>query len=269
MKAALVCLATAIALQAQRTLPAQFQGIGIEQRLNAQLPLDAMFFDENGVRLPLGSFFHKRPVVLALVYYECPMLCSEILTGVVSGLRPLSLQAGRDFDVLAISINPNETPQEAIAKRDFYTRRYSRSGNVDGWHFLTGHENAIQAVADAAGFHYRYDPRTDTFIHASGIMVVTPEGRLARYLYGVDYAPKDLKLSLIEAANRRIGSPVDQILLFCYHYDPITGKYGAIAINSLRAGAVITVLVLAAVLTMFWRKEIREGRRVLREVSRP
>jgi protein SCO1/2 len=211
----------------------------------------------------LRSLISDRPVVLALVYYECPMLCSEILSGVVSGLRPLSIRAGRDFDVIAISINSLENSTEALSKRDFYSRRYSSDGA--GWHFLVGSQDSIHAVADAVGFHYRYDPKTKMFIHASGIMVLTPEGKVARYLYGVNYAPKDLKLSLIEASNRRIGSPIDQILLFCYHYDPATGK---LVMNILRASSITVLLILAAVLTIAWRKELREGRRVFREASR-
>lgn len=247
-------------------LPPQLQGIGIEQRLDSQVPLDTQFLDEHGISTPLRAYFHdNRPVVLAMVYYECPMLCSEILTGVVGGLRPLSLRAGRDFEVVAISINPAETPMEAGEKLDYYTHRYSRTWDKAGWHFLVGSEASIRAVADAVGFHYRYDPKSKMFIHASGIMVLTPDGRVSRYLYGVEYTPKDMKLSLIDASNRRIGSLVDQILLFCYHYDPTTGKYGAVVINSLRVGAAVTVLILAIALTILWRREIREGRRVLRE----
>ena len=240
-------------------LPPKLQGIGIEQRLGEQIPLDAKFTDETGAQVPLRSFFRGRPVVLALVYYECPMLCSQILNGVVSGLRPLSLRPGRDFDVLAISINPDETAQEAADKRNFYSRRYSRSQGVAGWHFLVGAPPEIRAVTQAAGFHYRYDPVTRMFVHASGIMILTPQGKLARYFYGVEYQPKDLKLGLIEASGSRIGSPVDQILLFCYHYDPSTGKYGAAVVNLLRAAGVLFLVFSAIMLAVLFRREIHHG----------
>lgn len=264
MKLSLLFTIASIGL-AQSSLPPELQGIGIDQRLGAQLPLQAQFIDESGNRVALGSLIHGRPVLLAMVYYECPMLCSQILSGVVAGLRPLSLRVGRDFDVVAISINPAETSVEAAQKRDFYASRYSGDAHAGGWHFLVGPEESIREVADVVGFHYRYDPRSKMFIHSSGIIILTPEGKAARYLYGVEYQPKDLKLSLIEASDRKIGSRVDQILLFCYHYDPARGKYGAIAINSLRVGAVLIVLLLAVGLTVLWRKEIRDGRRALRE----
>jgi protein SCO1/2 len=195
------------------------------------------------------------------------MLCNQILTGVASGLRPLSLRPGHDFDVVAISINPAEIPADATAKRDFVTHRYSNKSGTSGWHFLVGDQPAIHAVADAVGFHYRYDVETKMFFHASGVMAVTPQGKLARYFYGVDYEPKDLKLGLIEASNNSIGSVVDQILLFCYHYDPNTGKYGAVVMNILRATAVVGVVILAIALTFLWRRDVREHRQVLKEAS--
>lgn len=268
MKLLSFILAMSCVALADSTVPPQLAGIGIDQRLGAHIPLAAQFIDQDGRTVALDSYFHKRPVVLALVYYECPMLCSQILSGVVNGLRPLSLRPGRDFEVVAISINPAETSQEAIAKRDFYSRNYSRNGDITGWHFLVGNEQAIRSVADAVGFHYRYDPKTKIFIHASGIMVLTPEGQLARYLYGVDYVPNDLKLSLIEASHNKIGSPVDQFLLFCYHYDPSTGKYSAITLKSLQVSSAATLLIVVVGLTLLWRKEIRYGRRVMREARR-
>ena len=249
-------------------LPPLLQGIGIDQHLNAQLPLDIWFRDESGNTLPLGNYFGKRPVLLAFVYYTCPMLCDQILTGVAAGLKPLSLRPGRDFDVVAISINPRETPADAAAKRDFTVHRYSSHATREGWHFLVGDETAIYAVTQAAGFHYRYDSANKMFLHASGVMAVTPKGRLARYFYGVDYEPKDLKLGLIESSNNKIGSLTDQILLFCYHYDAKTGKYGAVVINMLRGAAVLVVAILAAALTLLWRRDIREHRQPLGEVYR-
>jgi protein SCO1/2 len=246
-------------------LPPLLQGIGIDQHLNGQLPLNAQFRDEDGTTVPLGTYFGRRPVLLALVYYTCPMLCTQILTGAAAALRPLSLRPGRDFDVVAVSINPSETPADAAAKRDFIARRYS--GNTDdttGWHFLVGDPASIRAVADAVGFHYRYDAVSKMFLHASGVMAVTPKGRLARYFYGVDFEPKDLKLGLIEASNNTIGSLTDQILLFCYHYDPKTGKYGAVVMNILRGAGVAMLLVFAIALTLLWRRDLRKHR-ILRE----
>ncbi|HVW09400.1 MAG TPA: SCO family protein [Bryobacteraceae bacterium] len=236
-------------------LPPVLQGIGIEQRLNSALPLDTEFRDETGASVPLRKYFGARPVLLAPVYYRCPMLCSQILSGVVAGLRPLSLQPGRDFDVVVFSFNPDETAADAAAKRDFYTRRYSRRAGTAGWHFLTGSQASIDAVTKAIGFHYRRDPQSGMFIHASGVMIVTPEGRLARYLYGVEYQPKDLKLALMEASHNRIGTRVDQVLLFCYHYDPSTGKYTLVVLNLLKGVASLTVIGGALALMLLWRGE--------------
>jgi protein SCO1/2 len=249
----------------QPQLPKELQGIGIDQRLNAQAPLDARFTDEAGREVRLGDYLGQRPAILALVYYRCTMLCSYILNGVVSGLRPLSLRPGRDFDVIAISIDPSEDAALAAQKRDHYAKSYSSKLGTDGWHFLTGREKDIRAVADAVGFHYRYDPKTQLFLHGSGVMLLTPEGRVARYFYGVEYTPKDLKLGLIEASANKIGSPVDQILLFCYHYDPVTGKYGAVVVNMLRIAAAAVLLLLVVTLTIFWRRDLRSARALRRE----
>ncbi len=241
--------------------PPNLNDIGIEQKLDSQVPLDTVFRDESGALVILRNYFGSKPVILAPVYYTCPMLCSQILSGVVAGLRPLSLKPGRDFEVVAVSFNPSDTPQQAAAKRDHYVHSYSSKAKNDGWHFLTGDQNSIGAVMRAIGFHYRWDPVHKMFIHASGIMLLTPEGRLSRYLYGVEYEPKDLKLGLIESSHDRIGSPVDQVLLFCYHYDPKTGKYGAVVINMLRGAAGLTLVLLAGAMLLFWRRDIREHRR--------
>ena len=237
-------------------LPKPLHGIGIEQKLNAQVPLDTVFRDETGASVPLRSFFGKRPVLLAPVYYRCPMLCSRILSGIVAGLRPLSLRPGKDFDVVAISFNPAETPQDAAAKRDLYSKEYSSRAGTAGWHFLVGSPASIKAITEAIGFHYRWDPATRMFVHGAGVMVLTPEGRIARYFYGVEYEPKDLKLGLIEASHNRIGSPVDQILLFCYHYDPKTGKYGATVLGVLRLAAILTLAILVVGLIFLWRRDL-------------
>lgn len=254
------CLASApLGAIDTRLLPPELQGIGIDQNLGAQLPLDTVFRDESGRTVRLGDYFGRRPVLLAFVYYTCPMLCNQILTGEAAALKPLSLRPGRDFDVLAISINPSETPADATAKRAFTVRRYSSKASDEGWHFLTGDEASIQAATQAAGFHYRYDAASKMFFHASAVMAVTPAGKIARYFYGVDYEPKDLKLGLIEASGNKIGSAVDQILLFCYHYDAAKGKYGAAVVHLLQASAALTVILMALVLGVYWRRESRRS----------
>jgi protein SCO1/2 len=247
----------------ENALPAELQGIGIDQKLNAQIPLQTEFVDQDGQKVTLGSYFGQRPVLLALVYFQCPMLCNQILSGVVAGLKPLSLQPGRDFNMVAISFDPRDTPEIARQKRDEYVHRYSSKASARGWHFLTGSPESIRAVTEAVGFHYRWDEKTQMFIHLSGIMIVTPEGKMARYFYGVEYEPKDLKLGLIEASHNKIGSAVDSVLLFCFHYDPTIGKYGAAVMNLLRAAAVAALLILGTALTILWRKNLLEDRRSL------
>lgn len=249
-------------------VPDFLKGIGFDQKLNAPVPLNTHFSDEFGRRVRLGDYLRGRPAVVALVYYTCPALCDQILHGVVSGLKPLSLTPGRDFDVIAISINPDEKPPQAAEKRQEFVRQYSRSASPEGWHFLTGDQSDITAVARAVGFRYRYDPKTKMFFHAAGIMVLTPEGKIARYLYGVDFAPKDLKLSLVEASHNRIGSPVEQFLLLCYHYDPHTGKYTATVLNLLHATAVVFLVALAGLFWVLWRMDLRFQRRAAHEVHR-
>jgi protein SCO1 len=248
--------------------PPSLQNIGIEQWLNATIPLDIPFRDEQGAEVQLRKFFQGRPVLLVPVYYTCPMLCSQVLSGVVAGLRPLSLIPGRDFEIVAFSFNPSETPADATRERDLYTRRYSKRAGVAGWHFLTGQPQSIKALTDAIGFHYRYDSALKIFVHGSGVMVLTPEGKISRYFYGVEYEPKDLKLGLVEASSGKIGSPADQILLFCYHYDPTTGKYTTKVLALLRLAAILTLLLMAIGFVFYWRVERRRNARIhLREVS--
>jgi protein SCO1 len=247
--------------------PPDVSGIGIEQKLDAQVPLNTQFRDETGASVPLRSYFQGKPVVLVPVYYTCPMLCSQILSGLVSSMRPLSLKPGRDFDIVAISFDAHDSPQTASAKRIQYSHSYSSRAGTNGWHFLVGSQPSIDAVMHSIGFHYRWDPQHNMFIHASGIMLLTPEGRVARYLYGVEYEPKDLKLGLVESSHNRITSPVDQILLLCYHYDPKTGKYAATVINLLRGAAVLTLIVMACGAFLLWRRDLREYRPIPREVS--
>ena len=203
------------------------------------------------------SLFGKKAVILTPVYYGCPMLCSQILTGLVSGLKPVVFSAGKEFEVVAVSFDPTETPELAIKKQQNYVARYARPGSESGFHFLTGDEPAIKALTDALGFRYTYNSATKQFAHASGIMVATPDGRISRYLYGVDYAPRDLRLALFEASERKIGTPVDELLLFCYHYDPATGKYGAFAMNFLRLAGVATIIGIAGLLIMLSRQDLK------------
>jgi protein SCO1 len=246
-------------------LPKGLEGVGIDQKLDQELPLNVQFRDEAGRTVPLGSFFHGKPVLLAPVYYRCPMLCTQILNGMVSALKAVSFDPGRDFEVVAFSFDPKDTPETAAAKRENYLKRYGRPNTANGFHFLTGDEANIQALTEAIGFHYRYDPHTDQFAHASGLMLATPEGRLSRYFYGVEYSPRDLRLGLVEASAHKIGTPVDAVLLFCFHYDPATGKYGAVAMKSLRAAGAAFVLVCGSFLFVAWRRDSRRGRKSRQE----
>jgi protein SCO1/2 len=249
-------------------LPGELLGVGIDQRLDQQIPLDLTFKDESGRAVPLSSFFQTgKPVVLALVYYRCPMLCTQILNGLAGSLKAVTLDPGKDFEVVAVSFDPKDTPETAAAKKQLYLRRYGRAGTANGWHLLTGDEKNIKALTEAVGFHYKYDSVTDQFAHASGIQVITPEGRLSRYFYGIEYSPRDLRLGLVEASQNKIGSPVDQILLFCFHYDPATGKYGAVVMNMVRfAGAAFT-LICGTFLAIFLRRDFRRDKLALRRVG--
>ena len=233
------------------------QQVGIDQRIGQQLPLDLNFHNETGQSVPLRNYFGQRPVLLTLVYYQCPMLCSQVLNGVVSSLLTLKLNVGRDFDVLTVSFDPRDKPDVATEKRDTYLRRYGRPGAEKGWHFLTGDTPAIEALTRAAGFRYAWDSTIQQYAHASGIMVVTPDGKLSRYFYGIEYAPKDLRLALVESSAGKLGSVVDQVALYCYHYDPATGRYGAVVMNMLRLGGALTLLLLGGFLAVAWRRELR------------
>jgi protein SCO1/2 len=231
------------------------RGVGIEQNLNAQLPLELTFKDETGQTVRLGNYFRQKPVVLALVYYECPMLCNMVLNGLTHSMEESTLSLGRDYEVVTVSFNPHETWQLAASKKANYVEKYKGKGTAEGWHFLTGQEDNIKKLADAAGFHYKYDPISKQFAHASGIMVITPEGRIARYFYGIEYKPRDFRLGLVEASEHKIGSPVDAIMLFCFHYDPMTGKYGLIITNVIRTLGSATVLALGMLLFVLIRRD--------------
>ncbi len=233
--------------------------IGLDQKLNAQIPLELRFKDENGRTVRLGQYFGERPVLLTLVYYECPMLCTLVLNGTVRAMRTLDFSAGSEFEVVTVSINPKETPDLAAAKKAQYVDSYRRDGADKGWHFLTGEEDQIKQLADAVGYRYAYDTDSQQFAHPSGIILLTPEGRVARYFYGVEYSPRDMRLGMIEAAKEKIGSPVDQVLLFCYHYDPTTGKYSLTILNFLRLAALLTVAGIGLLLFVLIRKGHRHA----------
>ncbi len=235
--------------------PAILDDVGIAQRLNQQIPLNLAFRDEAGKSVRLGDYFGQKPVILTLVYYECPMLCTQVLNGLTSTLGVLKFDVGKEFNVLTVSFDPRETPQLAAAKKRVYLNRYGRPGAAQGWHFLTGDKASIDALTKAVGFHYEWDPQAQQFAHATAIQVLTPDGHLAQYYYGVEYSPKDLRFGLIQASQNRIGTVVDQMLLYCYHYDPATGKYGAVVVNIMRVAGAVTLLVLGAFLFIMFRLE--------------
>lgn len=233
--------------------PPGLQNVGIEQHLNEQIPPALVFRDETGKAVQLGDYFGKKPMILNLVYYQCPMLCGEVLSGLESSLRVLKFDVGKEFDVLTVSFDPKETPEMAVRKKAEFLKRYGRPGAAQGWHFLTGPPASIDALTKAAGFQYQYDSKSGQFAHATAIMVLTPEGKIAQYYYGVEFAPKDLRLGLIQASENKIGTVVDQLLLYCYHYDPDTGKYGAIISRVLQLAAGATVLILGTLLVVLFR----------------
>jgi protein SCO1 len=239
----------------QSQLPEGVRNVGIDQRLNEQLPLDLEFRNEDGHLVRLGEFFHDKPIILSLVYHECPMLCNEVLEGMLRAFRVLRFDVGKEFEVLTVSFNPREDAALARSAKESYIRRYKREGAARGWHFLTGDQTSIDRITRAVGFRYRYDAQKNQYAHAGGIMVLTPQGRLSRYFYGIEFAPKDLRLGLVEASENKIGSIVDQVLLFCYHYDPVTGKYGLVILMTMRIVAVVFVLGLAAYVIVMLRRE--------------
>jgi protein SCO1/2 len=240
-------------------MPGQLLGVEFGQRLNTTLPLDLTFQDESGREVRLGEYFKRRPVVLAFVYYECAMLCSQVLNGMTSALMTLDETAGREYEVVAVSFDPRDTPMAATAKKKAYIDRYGRQGAEQGFHFLTGSEASIKALTDAAGFKYAWDEETQQFAHASGFVVATPDGKLSRYFFGIEYAPRDIKFALIESSAGRVGTLVDQVMLYCYHYDPKTGSYSFVAMKAVRLGGAFTLLALAGFVVVALRREHRAG----------
>jgi len=245
-------------------LPQVLQKVGIAQHLNQQLPLNASFVDETGKAVTIGDYFGKHPAILALVYYNCPMLCSEELDGLTGALEMVKLTPGKDFDVIVISIDPSETPEQAAKKKAFYLKRYGRPETAAGWHFLTGQRPAIDAMTDAVGFGYVRVPGPDgklsQFAHASSIQLVTTDGKLAQYYLGVEYSPKDMLLGLIEASGNKIGSPVANILTYCYHYDPQTNKHSLIIARVVQLGGMVTMAGLGGFIFLMFRRDLKLGR---------
>jgi len=233
--------------------PPGLEQVGITQKLDTQLPLDLTFRDETGASVQLKQFFGKKPVVLNFVYYSCSMLCGGVLAGLTTSMKGLKFELGKEFDVVSISIDPRDTPEIASEKKAEYLKRYGHPERAAGWHFLTGQQDAITALTQAAGFGYQYDAKTGQFAHATAVMIVTPQGKLAQYFYGVDFAPKDLRLGLVQASNEKIGNLVDQVLLYCYHYDPATGKYGAIVARVLKLSGLVTMLGLGLMIFVLVR----------------
>ncbi len=241
--------------QASNQPPAILEKIGIDQRLNQQVPLDLNFVDENGQPVKLQQYFGQKPVILSLVYYQCPMLCSQVLNGLTSSLNVLKFNVGREFNVITVSFDPRDTPEAAKEIKQRMLKRYRRPGSEQGWHFLTGKKEQIDALAQAVGFRYAWDPEIQQYAHASGIMLLTPDGHVAQYYYGIEYAPVDLQLGIVQTSQGKVGGLVEQMLLICYHYDPARGKYGATIFGILRVSALATMLALGGFMFVMFRRD--------------
>ncbi|MBI3405333.1 MAG: SCO family protein [Acidobacteria bacterium] len=255
-----VILAFCVSANAKRQTPADvIKSVGFDQKLDEQLPLDATFRDEAGKEIALHEYFGRKPVLVAFVYYDCPMLCTMELNGIVKTLRAVSMQPARDFEVVIVSFDPKETAALAAEKKNIYLKFYARGGTDAGWHFLTGDAKSIERTTQAAGFRFAFDDETKQYAHVSGILIATPEGKISRYFYGIEYAPRDVKLGLVEASSGKIGSLADHVLLFCYHYDPKTGKYSFMIMSVVRALGIATVaLIVGFILFNLWRERRRE-----------
>ena len=245
-------------------MPGILKEVTFKQQLNEQLPLDAAFKDEAGRDVRLGDYFKTgKPVVLAFVYYQCTMLCTQVMNGISSALKALTFTPGQDFDVVLVSFDPRDTPKDATEKKAAHLQYWSTESTAAGWHFLTGKETEIRRTTQAAGFSYQWDARNNQFAHVSGVLVVTPDGRLSRYFYGIEYSPKELRLALVESGKGTIGSKIDELLLYCFHYDPESGRYGVVVMNLIRLGGVVTVTLMAGFILLMRRREThtpREGR---------
>jgi len=242
-------------MQSVGVRPDLLKDVGIDQKLNQQVPLNLTFRDETGKTVQLSQYFGQKPVLLSLVYFNCPMLCTQVLNGMEASMKGLPMDAGDQFNAISVSIDPSDKPVLAAVKQQMYVGMYGRPNGAQGWHFLTGDEDQIKKLANAVGFRYAYDPDSKQFAHASAIMVLTPDGKLSKYFYGIQYSPRDLRLGLVEASARKIGTPVDSMLLFCYHYDPNTGKYGLLISRLIQAGGLLTVLAIGLTMLILFRRE--------------
>jgi protein SCO1/2 len=238
-------------------MPAVLRDIGFDQHIDQQVPLDTLFMDESGRAVELGDYFGARPVVMVFAYYDCPMLCTMVINALASALDVLSLEPGKDFEIVTVSFDAHDTPATAAAKKATYIARYKKSGAAAAWHFLTGDQPSIDRLTKAAGFRYGWDQETKQFAHPAGVIVLTPDGRLARYLFGIEYGPRDLRYAIVEASSGKVGSAADSLLLYCYHYDPMTGRYGVAIMRVIRIAATATVLVLGAFIVVMLRSEKR------------
>jgi protein SCO1/2 len=262
-------LATTSAMQAQTipgnvgssasTMPTALRDVGFEPPLNGQMPLDLRFHDETGRDVSLGGFFGQKPVVLAFVYYNCPMLCDQVQMGVVGSLRMLSFNPGRDYEVLFVSFDSRDTSELAAEKKKTALSHFRRPETASGWHFLTGSKESIEAATKAANFRFTFDEKSNLFAHASGVLVLTPDGRISRYFYGVEYPGRDMRLGLVDASAGKIGSPIDHVLLFCYHYDPTTAKYSASILKIIRLGGILTILCIVGGILISRRREVHSA----------
>ena len=239
------------------TMPRPLREIGFDQNLDQYVPLDVPFRDESGRTVRLADYFGSRPVVLVFAYYDCPMLCTQVINGLSTALNILSLAPGKDFEIVTVSFNPRDTPATASAKKAVYLERYTRDGAARAWHFLSGDEPSIDRLTKAAGFRYVWDAETKQFAHPTGVIVLTADGRLSRYLFGIEYGPRDLRYALVEASAGGVGNAVDTLLLYCYHYDPMTGRYGFVVMRAVRIAGAATVLALVAFIIVMVRKEKR------------
>lgn len=244
---------------ASSSVPAPLREIGFDQNIDQRIPLDTTFRDESGRVVRIGEYFGRRPVVLLFAYYDCPMLCTQVINGLASALDVLSLKPGEDFEIVTVSFDPHDTPATAAAKKAGYIARYKQPGASAAWHFLTGDQPSIDRLTKAAGFRYVWDQETKQFAHPTGVIVLTPDGRLARYLFGIEYGPRDLRFGIVEASAGRVGGIVDSLLLYCYHYDPTTGRYGLIIMRTIRLAGAATVLALIAFIVLAVRHEKRQG----------
>lgn len=260
LAAGLAALASVASAQERPTI---LREVGFDQRLDQVVPNDIALRDETGRAVKLADYLGKKPVVLALVYYECPSLCTMTLNGLVSAMNAVSFDAGKEYDVVTVSFEPRETAELAAGKKAAYLKRYQRPGAAAGWHFLTGEPAEIARLTQAVGFRYTWDERIRQYAHPSGVVVLTPEGRIARYLFGIEYAPKDLRFALVEASQGRVGGVVDQAILYCYQYDPMTGKYGTAIMRLLRVASLLTLAVLGTFIFTMWRRERRAQRAAL------